>query len=102
MAYTRYSYAVARKNDNHRYIMQITFYNSSNYMSEHKCKKYYYNYNHFTALWTLSETTWVSQHQKGKTWKVKYQSGFIGTRDSKWQCKYKNIIKIMGNLLKKL
>jgi len=24
----------------------------------------YYYYNHFMALWALSETTWVSQYQK--------------------------------------
>jgi len=26
-----------------------------------------YNYNHFTALWILSATTWVSRYQKDKT-----------------------------------
>jgi len=35
---------------------------------------YYYNYyfycSYFTALWILSRTTWVSQHQKDKTRKV--------------------------------
>jgi len=31
----------------------------------------YNYYNHFTALWILSGTTWVSWHQKGKTRKVK-------------------------------
>jgi len=28
---------------------------------------YYYYYNHFTALCTVSGTTWVSRYQKGKT-----------------------------------
>jgi len=28
--------------------------------------KLHYYYNHFMALWVLSGTTWVSQHQKGK------------------------------------
>jgi len=32
---------------------------------------YYYYYNHFTASWTLSRTTRVSQYQKGKTRKIK-------------------------------
>jgi len=33
---------------------------------------YYYNYYyHFTTPWTLSETTQVSRHQKGKMRKVK-------------------------------
>ena len=32
----------------------------------------------------LSETTWVSRHQKGKTSKVN-QSGFTGAGDSEWQ-----------------
>ena len=27
-------------------------------------ERYYYNYNHFMALWTLSRSTWVSQHRK--------------------------------------
>jgi len=27
-------------------------------------KSNYYNYNHFSALWTLSGTTWVSRYQK--------------------------------------
>jgi len=31
----------------------------------------YNNYNHFSALWILSETTQVSRYQKGKTRKVK-------------------------------
>jgi len=31
------------------------------------CYYYYYCYNHFTAPWTLSGTTQVSQYQKGKT-----------------------------------
>jgi len=31
---------------------------------------YFYYCNHFTALWILSGTTWVSQNQKGKTKKV--------------------------------
>ena len=31
-------------------------------------KNYYNNYfSHFTALWTMSGTTWVSQYQKGET-----------------------------------
>jgi len=32
---------------------------------------YYYYYNRFTAPWTLSGTTRVSQYQKGKTRKIK-------------------------------
>jgi len=32
---------------------------------------YYYYYNRFTAPWTLSGTTWVSQYQKGETRQVK-------------------------------
>jgi len=28
---------------------------------------YHYNYNHFTAVWISSRTTWVSQYQKGET-----------------------------------
>jgi len=35
------------------------------------CVYYYYYYNHFTAVWILSGTTRVSQHQKDKTRKVK-------------------------------
>jgi len=30
-----------------------------------------HTHNHFTALWTLSGTTWVSQYQKDETMKVK-------------------------------
>jgi len=32
---------------------------------------YYYYYYRFTTLWILARTTRVSQHQKGKTRKVK-------------------------------
>ena len=36
--------------------------------------------NHFTALWILSGTTWVSQYQKGKT-----NLDSNEARDSEWQ-----------------
>ena len=36
-------------------------------------------------FWNLSRTTRVSRYQKGKTRKVKNQSGFTGARDSEWQ-----------------
>jgi len=42
---------------------------------------------HTTVLqlfWILSETTWMSRYQKGKTRKTN-QSGFTGARDSEWQ-----------------
>jgi len=45
----------------------------------------HYYYNRFTAPWSLSGTTWVSQNQKGKTRKVKPISGFTGATDSEWQ-----------------
>jgi len=34
-------------------------------------RKFYYHYNRFTSRWILSRSTQVSQHQKGKTRKVK-------------------------------
>ena len=40
----------------------------------------YYYYNHFTALWILSETMRVSQYQKGKT-----NLDFTEARDSERQ-----------------
>jgi len=35
------------------------------------CAAHTHTHNHFTALWTLSGTTWVSQYQKDETMKVK-------------------------------
>jgi len=43
-------------------------------------KLYKYNYNHFTALWILSETNQVGRYQKGKT-----NLDFTEARDSEWQ-----------------
>ena len=36
----------------------------THWLMSSQCDKCYYYYNHFTALWTLSETTRVSQYQK--------------------------------------
>ena len=47
-----------------------------------------HSHTHTTVLllrWNLSGTTRVSRYQKGKTRKVKNQSGFTGARDSEWQ-----------------
>ena len=40
----------------------------------------HYYCNHFTALWTLSGATRVSQYQKGRT-----NLGFTDARDTEWQ-----------------
>jgi len=52
-----YSYSATEKNQIFVFIwmLKITMW----YIST-----YYYYYNHFTALWILSGTTWVSQYQK--------------------------------------
>ena len=41
------------------------------YQSLEHISNYHYYYNHFTAHWTESGTTWISWYQKGKTRKVK-------------------------------
>jgi len=43
---------------------------------------YYYNYNHFTAVWYLSGTTLGEPVPKRSN---QNQSGFPGARDSEWQ-----------------
>ena len=78
--------------------------NGSNWSLQHKTHtrwslylllrpKYYYNYNCFTAPWTLSGTTWVNWYEKGKTKKVK-PIYIYRARDSEWQWHHLSHIQI--------
>jgi len=54
---------------------------------------YYYCYNRFTALWTLSKTTRVSRYKKSKT-----NLDFTEARDSEWACPCGRVVKPLAEV----